>query len=269
MHHLAKSRVISLRLRAVNGVDDFTRSNQACSLVHKLVSKFPEINRMLITDALAPQANFGRSAVTPVADQRKDPPPPAASGRPVPKAPNEDPVRAAGGVKAGDGQPARHAGSGGGPRTGAPGGRVPLRDEGETEAALQQRPDCIDAAGRFMDPDFGPTAASLFLDPAAPPAGHPSFDAVRFLRPHEFARHGAPSLFGAAGTCGAVAQGAVADGWFLSALCAVATRRDLLDVILPHHAAGVAATGAGPERGIYTVRFYKYGQVRTVRWADG
>ena len=143
------------------------------------------------------------------------------------------------------------------------GGSVPLRDEGESEAGLLQRADCLDTAGRFLDPDFGPTPASLFLDPAAPPAAHPPFDSLRFLRPHELPRRRSPSLFGEGGACGGVAQGAVGDGWFLSALCAVATRRDLLSVILPRFSGG--DSGGVSERGIYTVRFYKYGQVRAAQ----
>lgn len=57
------------------------------------------------------------------------------------------------------------------------------------------------------------------------------------------------------------------DGWFLSALCAVSTRRDLLDVILPHHSVGAGSSGGGAERGIYTIRFYKYGQVE-MAWEE-
>ncbi len=147
-------------------------------------------------------------------------------------------------------------------------GPVPLRDQGEEEWALLERAGCVDAAGRYLDPDFPAAAASLFVDPAAPPPGHPPFETVRFLRPHEFARAGAQpaSLYGAGrGPLGPLTQGAVGDGWFLSALCAVATRRDLLDVLLPRHAAGAApGAGAGADRGVYTVRFYKQGRWRNV-----
>ena len=52
-------------------------------------------------------------------------------------------------------------------------------------------------------------------------------------------------------------QGALGDSWLLGAVGCVATRRDLLDVIF--------ASTRNKLKGIYTLRFYKRGQVCTTR----
>jgi len=117
--------------------------------------------------------------------------------------------------------------------------------------------------GKFQDPDFRAEGRSLFIGGEVP-EGHVPLEMVEWLRPAEFVPRltdgKAPQLFVDGAEAGDVIQGALGDCWFLSALCTVASRKDLLRNLF--------ASTEYASQGIYTIRFFKNGRWKYVNIDD-
>jgi hypothetical protein len=94
-----------------------------------------------------------------------------------------------------------------------------------------------------------------------PTPGHIPPELVEWLRPPEFVPAGKkPAVFLDGAEAGDVKQGALGDCWFLSALCCVATRKELLKNLF--------ASTEYASKGIYTIRFFKNGKWKHVNIDD-
>ena len=117
--------------------------------------------------------------------------------------------------------------------------------------------------GKFEDPDFRAEGPSLFIGGEVP-EGHIPLDMVEWLRPSQFVPRltegKSPQLFVDGAEAGDVIQGALGDCWFLSALCTVASRKDLLRNLF--------ASTEHASQGIYTIRFFKNGRWKYVNIDD-
>ncbi|EKX41715.1 hypothetical protein GUITHDRAFT_141718 [Guillardia theta CCMP2712] len=125
---------------------------------------------------------------------------------------------------------------------------------GSREEELLADPANRDEGGKFVDPDFPAAASSLFMDPRKPSRHHIPHDAVKWIRPHQIVSSGGAVVFGEAAP---LVEGSLGNGWFVGALGCLVGRRDLLEVLIP-------STENGRAYGIYTVRYYKYGQWHNV-----
>lgn len=133
----------------------------------------------------------------------------------------------------------------------------------EQSAVLGQ----LAAGALWTDPDFPPTDASLVGAGRPRPRGFA--DVAAWLRPDEFAplppgEAHALVLGGAA--AGDVVQGALGDCYFLGALSAVAASHDvrrrsrLLQLVLPADGRSHEDPPEGGASGLYTFRFYVFGE---------
>jgi len=118
--------------------------------------------------------------------------------------------------------------------------------------------------GKFQDPDFPAEGRSLFIKGEVP-AGHVPLEMIEWLRPEQFVQKLAggkePELFVNGAEAGDIVQGNLGDCWFLSALCTVASRKDLLRNLF-------ASEEHGKAWGIYTFRFFKNGRWKYVTIDD-
>jgi hypothetical protein len=112
------------------------------------------------------------------------------------------------------------------------------------------KPKLDDEEEWFCDDEFPADMSSVWRDEKHVPQG--ARHITQWLRPHQMGA--SPAMFVDGGSAGDVRQGKLGNCWFISALCILGARQDILDhciVSMPRNA---------KTRGKYVFRFFKEGQ---------